>query len=72
MSKLLLFFSAGIGGLDEHVLKSATMSSTLSCSAFTDLHHQATPIVRVAVEPKRASEYINFQLNLFFKLAPHH
>lgn len=46
----------GIGGLEEHVLKSATMSSTVACPAFTEMHFEAAPIVRVAVEPKHATD----------------
>ncbi|TWW67056.1 Elongation factor-like GTPase 1 [Takifugu flavidus] len=47
---------AGIGGLDDYVLKSATLSSTPACSPFTPLNFEATPIVRVAIEPKHPSE----------------
>ncbi|XP_030832575.1 elongation factor-like GTPase 1 [Strongylocentrotus purpuratus] len=46
----------GIGGLDEMVLKSATVSSSLACPAFTDMTFAAPPIVRVAVEPKHLSD----------------
>ncbi|TNM90504.1 hypothetical protein fugu_002793, partial [Takifugu bimaculatus] len=45
-----------IGGLDDYVLKSATLSSTPACSPFTPLNFEATPIVRVAIEPKHPSE----------------
>ena len=41
----------GIGGLENHVLKSATISSTVACPPFTALPIEARPIVRVAVEP---------------------
>ena len=41
----------GIGGLEGHVLKSATISSTVTCPPFTALPIEARPIVRVAVEP---------------------
>lgn len=41
----------GIGGLESHVLKSATISSTVACPPFTALPIEARPIVRVAVEP---------------------
>ena len=41
-----------IGGLENLILKSATLSSTLFCPAFTSMHLQASPIVRVAIEPK--------------------
>ena len=46
----------GIGGLEEHILKSATLSSTLDCPTFTELSQMVTPIVRVAVEPARPTE----------------
>ncbi|KAK3097670.1 hypothetical protein FSP39_011945 [Pinctada imbricata] len=46
----------GIGGLEDHVLKSATLSSTLACTPFCDLYFDAAPIVRVALEPKHAGD----------------
>ncbi|KAM9410199.1 elongation factor-like GTPase 1 [Pholidichthys leucotaenia] len=46
----------GIGGLEDHILKSATLSTTPACPPFTPLNFEATPIVRVAVEPKHPSE----------------
>ncbi|XP_007436022.1 elongation factor-like GTPase 1 [Python bivittatus] len=46
----------GIGGLQEFVLKSATLSSSPACPPFNPLNFEATPIVRVAVEPKHPSE----------------
>ncbi|KAG7468102.1 hypothetical protein MATL_G00139260 [Megalops atlanticus] len=46
----------GIGGMEEWILKSATISSSLACPPFTPLNFEATPIVRVAVEPKHPSE----------------
>ncbi|KAL1453973.1 hypothetical protein WDU94_010273, partial [Cyamophila willieti] len=45
------FPCTGIGGLEEHVLKSATLSSCLACPSFSELHLMATPILRVALEP---------------------
>ena len=42
---------AGLGGLENHVLKSATVSSTMACPAFTPMAFDAAPILRVAVEP---------------------
>ncbi|KAI9208762.1 P-loop containing nucleoside triphosphate hydrolase protein [Polychytrium aggregatum] len=41
----------GIGGLDAHVLKTATLSSTPECRSLGGLRVDA-PIVRVALEPK--------------------
>ncbi|XP_060899710.1 elongation factor-like GTPase 1 isoform X1 [Labrus mixtus] len=46
----------GIGGLEEYILKSATLSSSPACPPFTPLNFEATPIVRVAIEPKHPSE----------------
>ncbi|XP_074650773.1 elongation factor-like GTPase 1 [Tubulanus polymorphus] len=46
----------GISGLENHVLKSATLSSTVACPAFTSMYFEAEPIVRVAVEPKQAGD----------------
>jgi len=42
----------GIGGLANHVLKTATLSTSLYCPSFTELSLMATPILRVAVEPQ--------------------
>ncbi|XP_048471966.1 elongation factor-like GTPase 1 [Rhincodon typus] len=46
----------GIGRLEDYVLKSATLSTSPLCPPFTPLNFEATPIVRVAVEPKHPSE----------------
>ncbi|KAM5291584.1 elongation factor-like GTPase 1 [Glossophaga mutica] len=46
----------GIGGLQDFVLKSATLCSSPSCPPFIPLTFEATPIVRVAVEPKHPGE----------------
>ncbi|XP_037020118.2 elongation factor-like GTPase 1 [Artibeus jamaicensis] len=46
----------GIGGLQDFVLKSATLCSLPACPPFIPLTFEATPIVRVAVEPKHPSE----------------
>lgn len=46
----------GIGGLQDFVLKSATLCSLPSCPPFIPLNFEATPIVRIAVEPKHPSE----------------
>ncbi|XP_072237157.1 elongation factor-like GTPase 1 [Leuresthes tenuis] len=46
----------GIGGLEECVLKSATLSVSPACPPLTPLNFEATPIVRVAIEPKHPSE----------------
>uniref|UniRef100_A0A8C5ZYI9 Elongation factor-like 1 n=1 Tax=Marmota marmota marmota TaxID=9994 RepID=A0A8C5ZYI9_MARMA len=49
-------FLQRIGGLQDFVLKSATLCSLPSCPPFIPLNFEATPIVRVAVEPKHPSE----------------
>ena len=56
---LLFFFQflSGIGGLQDFVLKSATLSTSPACPPFTPLNFEATPIVRVAVEPKHPSKF---------------
>ncbi len=45
----------GIGGLEDHVLKSATVSSSPACPPFVEVTRSAAPILRVAVEPARSS-----------------
>lgn len=55
--KVLDCFSCeGINGLGNHILKSATVSTTLACPPFTAMTLEAKPIVRVAVEPKQPSQ----------------
>lgn len=46
----------GIAGLDEHVLKSATLSDRPACPPFAALTRMAVPIVRVAVEAARPQD----------------
>ncbi|XP_012272329.1 elongation factor-like GTPase 1 [Orussus abietinus] len=46
----------GIGGLEEHVLKTATLSSTIACPSFSELTALAVPILRVALEPKHPTD----------------
>lgn len=46
----------GIGGLEKHILKSATVTNTLACPAFCPLNFVAAPILRVAVEPMNAGD----------------
>ncbi|CAF0726325.1 unnamed protein product [Didymodactylos carnosus] len=45
-----------IAQLDNLILKSATLSTTIFCSAFTGLHFDAAPIVRVAIESKNPGQ----------------
>lgn len=47
---------AAIGGLEEFILKSATLSDTPLCPAFGNLKFYAEPIVRVSIEPKHAGD----------------
>lgn len=46
----------GIGGLEDYVLKSATISSEIYCPSFSEMKMMAVPILRVAVEPVRPSD----------------
>uniref|UniRef100_A0A023F2G3 Ribosome assembly protein 1 n=1 Tax=Triatoma infestans TaxID=30076 RepID=A0A023F2G3_TRIIF len=46
----------GIGGLEEHILKSATLSTEICCPSFSELNLMAVPILRVAVEPAKPSD----------------
>lgn len=46
----------GIKGLQDQVLKTATLSSNPFCPSFCDLTIMATPIYRVAVEPKNIGD----------------
>lgn len=46
----------GIGGLEKHILKSATVTNTLACPAFCPLNFVAAPILRVAVETMNAGD----------------
>lgn len=46
----------GLSGLENHVLKSATLCTSLHCPPFVDLHVTAEPILKVAVEPQNPSD----------------
>lgn len=46
----------GIGGLEDHVLKTATLSTSLSCPSFSELTSLTVPILRVALEPKHPND----------------
>lgn len=46
----------GVAGLDNHILQTATLSSNYFCPPFTDMELIATPILRVAVEPKATQD----------------
>lgn len=53
--KPVFFASAGnvvaIQGLSQHILKSATLSSTRNCWPFSSMMFQVAPTLRVAIEP---------------------
>ncbi|XP_049269416.1 elongation factor-like GTPase 1 isoform X5 [Rhipicephalus sanguineus] len=46
----------GIGGLEEHVVRTATLSSCTACAPFADMRGPVTPILRVALEPRRLAD----------------
>ncbi|XP_057324553.1 elongation factor-like GTPase 1 [Microplitis mediator] len=46
----------GIGGLEDHVFKTATLSSTMMCPSFTELTSLTVPILRVALKPENSSD----------------
>ncbi len=46
----------GLGGLENYVLKSSTLSSDPACPAFVEDSPLGVPILRVAVEPARSSD----------------
>ncbi|XP_046808723.1 elongation factor-like GTPase 1 isoform X1 [Lucilia cuprina] len=46
----------GIGGLEQSIVKTSTLSSTMYCTSFSELSVMATPIFRVAIEPVNPSE----------------
>ena len=46
----------GIGDLEEHVLKTATLSTTIACPSFSELTSLGVPIMRVALEPKHSND----------------
>ncbi|TYZ60100.1 hypothetical protein PybrP1_010046 [[Pythium] brassicae (nom. inval.)] len=54
----------GLVGLHEHVLKTATLSTTLACPSLTKMPYQAKPIVRVAVEPEDPRHFAALEAGL--------
>ncbi|XP_063228636.1 elongation factor-like GTPase 1 [Bacillus rossius redtenbacheri] len=54
----------GIGGLEDHVLKTATLSSNVACPPFTELMLMAVPILRVSVEPVHPADMPALKLGL--------
>ncbi|KHJ45029.1 elongation factor Tu domain 2 [Trichuris suis] len=45
-----------IAGLEKHILKAATLSTSVDCPSLCSLKAYAEPIVRVSVEPQQASD----------------
>lgn len=54
----------GIIGLDQQVLKTGTLSSTLFCPPMRPISFQAKPILRVAVEPTRHQDLAALETGL--------
>ena len=54
----------GIAGLQDAVLKSATLSSSPWCPPFVPLVQSSVPILRVALEPARSSDLPRLQAGL--------
>lgn len=46
----------GIGGLEDFILKSATLSTDWACPPFVESSSASVPILRVAVEPAKSSD----------------
>ncbi|RIA97611.1 P-loop containing nucleoside triphosphate hydrolase protein [Glomus cerebriforme] len=46
----------GVGGLEGHILKNGTLSSTKKCKSLAGVAVEFAPIVRVALEPAEPSE----------------
>lgn len=46
----------GIWGLQKHVIKTGTLTSSLNCPYFNGMDVLAPPVLRVAVEPKNVEE----------------
>ena len=46
----------GIGNLEDHVLKTATLCTTIACPSFSELTSLSVPILRVALEPKHPND----------------
>jgi len=45
-----------IQGLGQHILKSATLSSTKNCWPFSSMMFQASPMLKVAIEPSNPAD----------------
>lgn len=62
----------GIIGLNDYILKSATLSSSLNCPPLRPITFQATPMLRVALEPSRHQDIRKLEngLKLLYKYDP--
>lgn len=58
----------GLKGLDNHILRTATISDNLYCPPFIDLHSGSQPILRVAVEPRNPIEMPKLVKGKFIQL----
>lgn len=54
----------GISGLQNVVMKTATLSNNLFCPPFVDLPIMAKPILRVAVEPHNTQDMSKLLIGL--------
>jgi len=54
----------GILGLEEHVLKTATLTSTWACQPMRAMTFQAQPMLRVALEPSTYSDLMKLEKGL--------
>ena len=50
----------GIGGLQDTIIKSATISDSLACPAFTELIGSSMPILQTAIQPKELTHMSQF------------
>ncbi|KAF6987630.1 hypothetical protein CFC21_005252 [Triticum aestivum] len=55
---------AAIKGLGEHIMKTATLSSTRNCWPFASMAFQVSPILKVAVEPANVADLAAFREGL--------
>uniref|UniRef100_A0A8R7VE55 Elongation factor-like 1 n=1 Tax=Triticum urartu TaxID=4572 RepID=A0A8R7VE55_TRIUA len=55
---------AAIKGLGEHIMKTATLSSTRNCWPFASMAFQVSPILKVAIEPANVADLAAFREGL--------
>jgi len=58
----------GLVGIDQFILKSATLSTKADAHIFRTMKFSVSAVVRVAVEPKNAQVLLRFQLTLVILL----